>query len=137
MAAKLIDIANAMFKKKSDWEKLTDEDKELNFFIFNRYFSKKFPEKSQLLNQKGIDKVTGMNLWYYFMLDKPYPNWFWSKSEDESISEESIISDKDFSFLLERLKLDEFNLNSLIKYYPDLIEEELKYLKDIDKASKK
>lgn len=137
MAAKLIDIANAMFKKKSDWEKLTDYDKELNFFIFNRYFSKKFPEKSQLLNQKGIDKVTGMNLWYYFMLDKPYPNWFWSKSEDESISEESIISDKDFSFLLERLKLDEFNLNSLIKYYPDLIEEELKYLKDIDKASKK
>ena len=48
--AEIIDIANALFTDKNKWKDITDEDKEKFFFIFNRYFSKKYPEKSQLLN---------------------------------------------------------------------------------------
>jgi hypothetical protein len=55
--AELIDVANAMFTNKTNWVNISDEDKEKFFFIFNRYFAKKYPEKSQLLNLKVIDKV--------------------------------------------------------------------------------
>ena len=55
--AELIDVANAMFTNKRNWVNISDEDKERNFFIFNRYFAKKYPEKSQLLNLKVIDQL--------------------------------------------------------------------------------
>lgn len=127
--AELIDVANAMFKTKSDWTKITDSDKERFFFIFNRYFSKKYPQQAQLLNLKTIDKVSGLNLWYQFMLDKPYPNWFWSKSES---SEKSKIADKDFIFLLKKLNIKESDLNFLIERHFDFIKEELAYYKKLN-----
>ena len=128
--AELIDVANAMFKNKSDWSKITDEDKEKFFFIFNRYFSKMYPEKSQLLNLKNINKVTSMDLWYYFMLKKPYPKWFWSKSESKEKTE---ISEKDFKFLLEKLKVKPMDLEYLIQNHLDFVKEELKFYKNLEK----
>jgi hypothetical protein len=35
--AELIDVFNAMIKR-GNWEAITVEEKEKNFFIFNRYF---------------------------------------------------------------------------------------------------
>ena len=67
-------VTNAMFYKKSEWVNITDKEKEECFFIINRMFCKKYPEKSQLFNSKVIDKVSAMNLWYHFMLNKPYPD---------------------------------------------------------------
>lgn len=128
--AELIDIANAMFKKKSDWVNITDDDKEKFFFIFNRYFSKKYPDKAQLLNLKTIDKVSSLDLWYYFMLDKPYPDWFWSKSEKSSKQE---ISDKDYKLLLQKLKIKDIDLDYLIEYHIDFVKSELKHFKEINK----
>ena len=54
--AELIDVFKAMMRRGS-WDKITVEEKEKNFFIFNRYFSKMYPEQAQLLNLKNIDKV--------------------------------------------------------------------------------
>jgi len=127
--AELIDVANAMFRNKSEWVKITDEDKEKNFFIFNRYFSKKFPDKSQLLNSKDINKVSSMDIWYYFMLNKSYPNWFWSKSK----TEKPIIPNKDFKLLLMKLKIKDLDLHYLIENHFDFIKEELKYYKALEK----
>ena len=113
-----------------------DEDKEKNFFIINRYMSKKYPVQAQLLNQKSINKISAINLWYFFILnDRYYTKWFWSKSVKDK--EELIITEKDFNYLVDRLKISEFNLKSLIEYYPDMVIDELKYYKDIDKNSKK
>jgi len=128
--AELIDVANAMFKNKRDWVNITDEDKEKFFFIFNRYFSKMYPEKSQLLNLKNINKVSSMDLWYYFMLNKPYPKWFWSKSKKEK----PIIPDKDFKLLMRKLNLKDLDVEYLIENHFDFIKEELKYFKDLEKG---
>ena len=128
--AELIDVVNAMFRNKRDWVKISDDDKSTFFFIFNRYFSKKYPEKAQLFNLKTIDQVSALDLWYNFMLDKPYPNWFWSKSGK---TEKSDISEKDFTLLLMKLRIKKEDLEYLIENHFDFIKEELKYYKSLDK----
>ena len=61
--AELIDVANALFRNKKDWKNITIEDKEKFFFIFNRYFSKKYPTNAQFLNNKNVDKSSSLDLW--------------------------------------------------------------------------
>lgn len=123
-------VADAMFYNKKDWINIPDEEKESCFFIFNRYFSKKFVEKSQLLNIKSIDKISAMNLWFTFMLDKPYPKWFWSKSES---SEKPKVSKKDIDLLVKRLELKEGDVNYLVDNHFEFIKEELSYLLKLEK----
>ena len=105
--AELIDVANAMFKNRADWKNISDFDKERFAFIFNRYFSKRYTQYSQFLNIKLVDKVELLNLWFAFMSTKPYPNWFWSKSEKKK---DTSMDKSDFQLLF--LKL---NLNQSIK----------------------
>jgi len=120
-------IFNAMFRNKNNWKYVTSDQKIKYFFIFNRYFSKKYTTNSQLLNNKNVDKSTSLDLWYYFMLDKPYPNWFWSKSPK---FEKTDIPDSDFKLLFLKLGLNkEQDLIYLLDNYPDLIQEELKFYK--------
>lgn len=132
--AELIDVANAMFKDKNKWKDISDEDKEKFFFIFNRYFSKKYPEKSQLLNDKLINKVAALDTWYLFMVNIPYPKWFWSKSESSKTKPE--ISEDEVTQLMIELDLKREDIEILIKYYPKLVKEELKYYKDAQKPNK-
>lgn len=130
--AELIDVFKALVSK-SEWSKIKDDDKIKNFFIINRLMSKKYPEKSQLLNLKVIDKVSALDLWYHFMLNKPYPNWFWSKSEK---AEKSDISEKEYKLLLLNLRIKDIDLDYLIEHHIEFIKEELKYYKDLEKNNK-
>lgn len=128
--AELIDIFKSI-TSKSGWNKITDDDKEKTFFIINRYMSKKYTEKSQLLNLKTIDKVSALNLWYNFMLTEPYPKWFWSKGNKADKPE---VSEKDYKLLLRKLKIKNIDLDYLINKHFDFVKEELKYFKEIEKG---
>lgn len=123
---------NCMFKDRNDWVWVTDEQKEKFFFIANRYFSKKYPDLAQLLNHKNIDKVSGMNIWFHFMDGKPYPSWFWSKSEKKL--PHSDLSEKDLELLLEKTGLHPNELDILIKHHLQDVKEELKYFKELQKT---
>jgi hypothetical protein len=127
----ILAISNVMFRDKKDWSKVTDEQKEQFFFIFNRYFSKKYSMESQLLNDKDIDKIIGMDLWFEFMKTQPYPKWFWSKAKEEKTKGD--ISEKEFKRLLSHLQIKSEELDFLIKHHKDEIIEELEYLKKLDK----
>lgn len=137
--AQITDVANAIFKFKNDWiynsngDKITDDDKETFFFIFNRYFSKTYPDKAQLLNYKNIDKVMAMDIWFHFMKSQPYPNNFWSKTPKV----EKEIPEKEYKLLLKHLKIKDIDLDYLLDKHPDFIKEELTYLKKIEKEFKK
>lgn len=124
-------VADSMFRDKYKWNDVPLKEKEETFFIFNRYFSKKYPEKAQLLNLKNIDKASAMNLWYSFMKNKPYPSWFWSKSKKRKEKEK--ITENDKLLLLEYTRESEFNIDYLLKNYFDLIKEELKHIKALEK----
>ena len=131
--AELIDVVNAIFKKRENWNDITDEDKQKNFFIINRYFSKIYPDKSQLLNSKNIDKIMAMDTWYYFMDNEPYPKDFWSKSEKVT----SELSDKEFKMLIKHLGIKKEDIEYLLVNYTDFLKEELEYLKKREKEKSK
>lgn len=124
----ILEISKAMFTNKNNWTYVTDEQKEQFFFIFNRYFSRKYTDLSQLLNDKLINKSVGMDLWANFMKDKPYPQWFWVKTKKNT----KVIGDDG---LLEELKsinnLNDQEFDFLIKNYPNEINEEINYLKQL------
>ena len=125
--AELIDVANAMFKSRRDWKNISDFDKERFAFIFNRYFSKRYTQYAQFLNNKNIDKVELINLWYVFMSNKQYPVWFWSKSEKKKNER---VDKSDFNLLMQKLNLNKIeDLEYLIEHFPDLIQDELKFYK--------
>ena len=130
--AELIDVFKAL-TSKSKWSDITDEDKIKNFFIINRYMSKKYPSRSQLLNLKTVDKVSSMDLWYQLMKTEPYPSWFWSKGEK---LEKSDISEKEYVSLLHKLRIKDIDLDYLIENHIDFIKDELKELKEIEKRNK-
>ena len=127
----LLSIFNCIFKNRENWKHVTDTQKEKYFFIMNRLFSKKFPEKSQLLNNKLIDSVSAMDTWYLFFLDKPYPKWFWSKSSSKTKSE---IDDKDILNLMVEYDLKKEDIEILIRINPDLVKENIKYHKNVQNS---
>jgi len=125
----LLAITNAMFKDKENWKWVTDEQKNEFFFIINRLLSKRFPIESQLLNNKSIDKIAGLELWYNFMKSNPYPSWIWSKSEKEK----PLIPESDYKLLLHKLKIKDIDLDFLLEKHFDFIKEELNYYKKLEK----
>ena len=125
----LLAVTNAMFKDKKNWNWVSDNQKNDFFFIINRLLAKRFSEKAQLLNLKSIDKVSGLDLWYHFMKDKPYPSWIWSKSEKEK----GPVADSDYKLLLSKLKIKDIDLDYLIENNFDFIKEELNYFKKLEK----
>ena len=126
--AEITEVANAMFRSR-DRNLISSKDKEKFFFIFNRYFAKRYPEKAQMLNLKGMDKAAAMDIWFAFMKAQPYPDWFWSKSPkmDKGIPE------KDYKALLRHLRIKESDLDYLLASFPDFAKEELAYLKKLEK----
>jgi hypothetical protein len=123
--SKLLEITNAIFKYRLKWSDISDEDKEKNSFIVNRFLSKMYPEKAMLLNLKSQDPVSAMNMWYYFMGDQHYPKDFWSKSP----TVKGKFSEKDRNILMDKLHIDkQSDLDYLIEKYPNLIKDELKWL---------
>lgn len=126
----ILAVSKCIFNNPKNWIYVTDEMKKKYFFIFNRYMSKMYPHAAQLLNDKLMDEITGMNLIHAFLSKKPYPKWFWSKSEKKS--QKSLFSDKEIVSLYERFNFKKEELDLLIEFYPNEVKEELKYIKSLE-----
>ena len=124
-------IVDMVFKKKNEYKKLSDEDKEKNFFIINRKLARGFPTHAQFFNNKSIDKSNALDVWYQFFIKKrttDIPSWYWFKQTTKR--EKSIISKDDVQFLMNFYDIEERDVDFLIKYYPeDVLEEVKKYHK--------
>ena len=134
MIDNLTNVSNAMLRYKKEWIDVTDELKEKWFFIINRYLSKDYPEQAFLLNQKNVDKIAAMNIWRAFLLNKPYPEHLWSKIEKTEKNVKPLLNDKDIELLKNKLDLHNSELDILIKYHYEELNEELKYFKIQEKG---
>ena len=136
--AELLKVFKAMTEySDTPWNDLEDIHKVECFFIFNRYFTKIFPEKSLLLNDKEIDKVSAMDLWRIFIKTKAYPRDFWSKTPGVKTKlEKGEYTEKDIQLIVSKLdiKMEEFNI--LYNNHKDVLDEELKYYKNLEKNDK-
>ena len=74
-----------------------------------------------------------METWYLFMLNKPFPKTFWSKSSSKTKSE---ISDAELLQLSNELDLKKEDFEILMEYYPELVLEEVKYYRNVKKSNK-
>ena len=130
----IIELANAIFKNRNEWKYIEDSEKKKYFFIFNRYLSKRYPYLAQTLNDKLFDEISGMNLIYAFFANKPYPKWFWSKSEKKS--EKTLFSNSEIVSLQERLDITKEELDILLMYHLDEVKEEIKWIKSLNEQEK-
>jgi len=131
MSVDLLKISKSIFTDRKNWKLITDEEKELSFFIVNRNFSKKLPHFSKLLNHKLINKVSALDSWYYFSKDMGYPDWFWSKSNQKK---EKL--DKDLEELKSKQSLSNIELDIISKFYKQDLEFELELIKKEKKNNK-
>ena len=130
----ILAISNCIFKTPANWVYVTDDMKKKYFFIFNMYMSKKYPQESQFLNDKLQDEIAGMNLIHAFLSRKPYPKWFWSKSEKKE--KKSSFTEKELVTLQQKLELTHAELEILVMYHSDEIKDELKYIKALNEEKK-
>lgn len=122
-------IIDCIFINKDKYWKICDEDKEKNFFIINKKFSRRYPKIAQLFNDKNVDKSSAMDRWYLFFKDtKGIPQWYWgNKIKNKKIS---YIPDNDINEIKKRLYLKDEDIKFLYKYYKDDLN---KYIKKIKK----
>jgi len=126
-----LSIFKVLFNERYKWEYVTDKQKEEFFFIVNRHLSKKYLKQSKLLNSKTINKVSAMNIWFKFLENEPYPNWFWSKSSVKK--PKGLLTKPEYNKIRLKLKISEDDMNFLIEEHPDFIKEENKNMKKLEK----
>ena len=130
----LTGVTNAMFRTREQWYLVTDEMKEKNAFIINRYMSKKYPKHAMELNIKGMSKIMIVNMWYAFMKKQSYPNFLWSKSTIIKDKQKDLFSEKEINMLLKFLDIKMIELNYLIQFHLEDVKEDLKYLISLEKS---
>lgn len=130
----ILAISNCIFRNPENWIYVDDSLKKKWFFIFNRYFSKKYPEYAQFLNDKLQDEISGMNLIHAFLSRKPYPKWFWSKSEKKE--KKILFNEKEIVSLQQKYEFVDAEIELLIIYHSEEIKEELKYIKNLNEELK-
>lgn len=127
-------VVDFIFRNKDEYYKLSDKDKEINFFQINRKFCRRYPVHAQYFNKKNVDKATATDLWYNFFIKKriiDIPDWYWFKLSKKK--EKSILSSAEKIFLLDFYDISEYDLNFLLKYYTDDVKEDVKKFRKLNK----
>lgn len=134
----LKEVVSFLINDRKGYRNLSIKDKSDNFFIINRLLSKKYPLFSNKLNIKSIDKSLALDMWFIELgqeikkgnVNYTFWKWFWSKGNKNKPND---LSDKENSYLMLRLGVDQEDLNFLLKFYGDEVKEESKYFKKLDK----
>lgn len=133
-------IVNFMFKDRTKYEDIPDEDKERNFFIVNRTFAREYPIHAEFFNKKKNDKASAMDIWFSFAHKKRFnmiPKWWsWGKSKSKSKKTEpisKIIKKEEIKYLMEFYDIEESDVMYLIIHHKDAVKEEVKKLRKFNK----
>lgn len=140
----MTEIVNALFKDRSKWKQASLEDKEKFFFIINRNLSKIWPEYSHKWNNKGVDTTLALDVWFWWLSDKVRNKWggvdysllkrFWAKADK---CDKEGISLKDKEELAQYMEISMNDLDYMIKFHSDVVNDEYKWMTSVGADSKK
>ena len=123
-----IKIVDYLFINKDKYLKLSDIDKENNFFIINRKFASKFPMEANFFNTKLGNRASSLDIWFkIFKKTYSIPYWYWTKVEKKE-NKKFPKGDIDL-FLKYNPDINPRYLDFIIEFYEEDMREELKKLK--------
>jgi len=123
------EIVNVIFENKEKYSDITDEDKEAAFYMINKKFSIKYRKTARFFNDKNINKVSAIDLWFLKFKDVyKIPYWYWAKSENKK-GKEKKLSKPDTKLVIEEFDLSNKEFDFLYKHFKDDVDYELKILK--------
>lgn len=128
-------VTDFIFKKKSEYKRLSDDDKERIFFMLNRKLARGMPFFAEFLNKKSMNRSSSMDIWFYYFTKKRFidlPKWYYFKLSGKSKKKSSIKPDER-EYLLSSLDISEKDITFLLEYYPDDVKEELKKFRKFNK----
>ena len=134
---KLTDVVNALLMNRDKYKSIPIKEKEKNFFIINRFLSKKYPEQAQKLNIKNIDKSLALDLWFIFLRHEnryEIKKWFWLKNNGSKNVFK--LTNNDYKLLMEHLDVKKEDIDMFCMYNSSFITEELSYIKKLNKQNK-
>lgn len=130
-------VVNCLFKDRHLYKDIPNDYKEKFFFIINRYLSKMFPEKANILNKQNIDKSLALDIWFIKLRHEDRIKcletfWIYNKVEEKT---NDIFNSKDTNLLIEKLKIRLEDLEYLMRDDVNIkiLKEELKYYKSLQK----
>ena len=125
-------LANIIFKEKEKYSFVSDDEKYDAFFKLNRKFAFKFLKQAQFFNNKKVDRVSAIDIWYCLLLKNiGIPAWYWKTN----VSKEKKHNFKplDLKNIKARYGLTDGDINFLIKYKSDNLKEEISRIKKFKK----
>jgi len=140
----LFDLVKTIFKKDSEWDKVSNSDKKRNYFMINRIMAIQFPIQADQFNRLKINPYPVVD-WWHRTLSKNYsrqPTWIYTKTnKPKKTKSSSKPSFDDFSevedFIKEKFSVSSRELSELKEFFPDKYRDWLTSLKAQLKTSGK
>jgi len=128
-----ITLANIIFKDKSKYKFVSDEEKETNFFMLNRKYAIKFLKQAQFFNNKNVNRASAMDIWYqvFYKTTNGTPQWWW-KTKVEAKQKSEFIN-ADIKLVKSYYDITDTDIKFLIKFQPEKLKEDIKRLKKFNK----
>ncbi len=124
-----ITLANIIFKDKSKYKFVSDEEKETNFFMLNRKYAIKFLKQAQFFNNKNVNRASAMDIWYqvFYKTTNGTPQWWWKTKVEPKPKSEFI--NTDIKLVKSYYDITDSDIKFLIKFHPEKLKEDIKRLK--------
>jgi len=123
------DIVDAIFINKDRYKDISDKDKENSFYMINKKFSIQYPNLAATLNDKSIDKVVGLDVWFnHFRNVYSIPGWYWMKSPFKKDKVKKL-SGPDTKMIINEFDLTDSDFDFIQDNFEDELDYELKILK--------
>lgn len=137
MAVDWMSLGKIIFNEddKQNYVCVTDEDKDVAFFVLNRKFAYFDIKKAKFFNNKNIDRASSIDIWNnVFKNFARQPKWYYdAKFGKKSAKIKSPFKKVDVDDLKIRYNLSNNDIMFLTEYYIDDIKDTIKRLKKFKK----
>lgn len=89
----LFDYTKILFSRnEEEWKKISDSEKNRNFFMLNRFMSIKFPYQVHMLSRIRVSAPAVSDYWHRTMssLHNGQPNWIYAKTKKKDESKKAL-----------------------------------------------